>query len=51
MNYRLLKLIWKPGDVLIQRLSFVGVPEQKQLCEIQGFFYQLTPALPQLLVV
>lgn len=37
MNYRLLKLIWKLSNVLIHRLSFVGVTVQKQLCTIQGF--------------
>lgn len=30
MNYRLLKLIWKPGDVLNHCLSFEGVTAQRR---------------------
>lgn len=32
-----MKLIWKPGNVQILRLSFVGVRAQKHLYYIQGF--------------
>lgn len=30
MNYRLLKLIWKPGYVLIHRRTVVGVAAQRR---------------------
>lgn len=37
INCRLLKLIWKLGNVLIHRLTFVSVAVLRRLCDIQGF--------------
>lgn len=37
INWHLLKLIWKPENVLIYHLTFVGVTVQRGLCDIQGF--------------